>query len=143
MNIEEEDIIFTEEEKQIEEREEEEELQPSPEDLALEAETKLTGEEEKWKAELTLRIKEWKAEASSHPEEIQRYIRGVKIDDLTPEDLELYHAFTQVQKQPSPYFRQKFGRLARRQIREAKGDYESTSFQLAKILNTLTTAEEE
>ncbi|PIS40801.1 MAG: hypothetical protein COT26_01365 [Candidatus Kerfeldbacteria bacterium CG08_land_8_20_14_0_20_43_14] len=141
MNEDENDITFEETEEKIEEKAEEEIL-PDNEDLAIEEKMKLTGEEEKWQEKLSHEIKNWKANASNYAPEIQKYIRDLKSEDLSPEDTGLFHVFSQAQEYPTPYFRQKFNKLVRKQIRESHGDYESAAYQLAKILESLSQPEE-
>lgn len=140
-NEDENDMTFEDTEEEIEKKAEEE-IPPENDDLAIEEEMKLTGEEEKWKEKLLHEIKDWKNNASNYALEIQKYIKDLKPEELAPEDIELFHAFSQVQEHPTPYFRQKFGRLVRRQIRESHGDYESAAYQLGKILESLSQPEE-
>lgn len=121
----------------------EEQVEPTAEDLQVEEELQLTGNEEKWLQDLKLRVKEWKASRSTYPHGAQDAMGKIHAEDFGPEDIRLYHAFQQVQKSPSQFFKQKFGRLLRKQERDTRNDIASTGYQLAKILDVLSSAEQE
>ncbi|MDP2790075.1 MAG: hypothetical protein Q8O51_03025 [bacterium] len=117
--------------------------EPTAEDLQVEEEMKLTGSEEKWLQDLKLRVKEWKASRSTYPHGAQDAIGKIHAEDFDGVDVRLYHVFQQLQKSPSPYFKQRFGRLLRKQVRDTQNDTESTGYQLTKILDALSSAEQE
>ncbi|MEK7518673.1 MAG: hypothetical protein AAB424_00925 [Patescibacteria group bacterium] len=127
------------------EKEDEVEVQvePTAEDLQVEEEMKLTGSEEKWLQDLKLRVKEWKASKSTYPHDAQDAMGNIHAEDFDGVDVRLYHVFQQLQKSPSPYFKQRFGRLLRKQVRDTQNNTESTGYQLTKILDALANAEQE
>lgn len=118
-------------------------VEPTPEDLQIEEEMKLTGSEEKWLQDLKLRVKEWKASRSTYPHGAQGAIGKIHAENFDGVDVRLYHVFQQLQKSPSPYFKQRFGRLLRKQVRDTQNDTESTGYQLTKILDALANTEQE
>ena len=89
-------------------------------------------------------MKKWKYDKSQYAG-VTRYIGGIKEEDFDGEnqepDLELFHAYKQAERSPSPYFRQKRDRLLRMRIRKTSGDYNSTSYQLAKVIEALSQTE--
>lgn len=117
--------------------------EPTAEDLQVEEEMKLTGSEEKWLQDLKLRVKEWKTSRSTYPHDAQEAIGKIHAEDFDGVDVRLYHVFQQLQKSPSPYFKQRFGRLLRKQVRDTQNSTESTGYQLTKILDALSNAEQE
>ena len=120
---------------------EEEELIPEEADTELEKEMELTGNEEEYWAKLRQAIREWKASVSEHYN-VRDYVRGIKEDDkFSHEDLELFHAFLQVTKRDSYFFRTKFERKLRHQLEGSDRDTKSTSYRLAKILESLNPTE--
>jgi hypothetical protein len=116
-------------------------VEATADDLRVEAEMPLTGKEEAWEQEMSLRVQEWKHDTSSYPPEVQDAMRNVRMEDVAQPDVALFHAFRQVQKSPSPFFRQKFERLIRSRVKETQGDYNSTGYQLTKILRGLVETE--
>ncbi|MEK7569886.1 MAG: hypothetical protein AAB515_00360 [Patescibacteria group bacterium] len=119
----------------------EEPEEPTEEDKQLEAEMELTGNEEKWLAEMKLRVKEWKHDTSKQPYEIQDAIRKIHEEQIDQPEIVLFHAFQQMKKSPSAYFKQKFGRALRAHQRETRNNPDSTGYQLTKILKVLSEAE--
>jgi hypothetical protein len=104
----------------------------------------LSGKEEEYLAKMRHEIRTWKASTSEYAYNVQGYIKGIKDEgDFSEKDIELYHAYLQVKERSSIYFRKKFERLVRRQIEEFDGDTESTSYRLAKILESLNPTEAE
>lgn len=117
------------------------EVEPTEEDKALEAEMELTGKEEEWLAEMKLRVREWKHDTSKQPYAIQDAIRKIREEAIDQPEIVLFHAFQQMQKSPSLYFKQKFGRALRAHQRETRNNPDSTGYQLTKILKVLSEAE--
>ncbi|MEK7631802.1 MAG: hypothetical protein AAB445_02970, partial [Patescibacteria group bacterium] len=74
---------------------------------------------------------------SKQPYAIQEAIRKVRESELGQAAIALFHAFKQVQQTSSLYFKQKFGRLLRKQERDTSNDADSTGYQLTKILEVL------
>ncbi len=132
------DILRGELEAETEEPEEKTEA-----DLRVEAEEKLTVPEQRWLDELEHRAKDWKHDATKQPFSAQKAIRKLKIEDFTPDDIELFRLFRCLQKSPnSLYFKQKFGQTLRKQQRETRNDG-GTSFQLTKVLEAMQKQEQE
>lgn len=117
------------------------EVEPTPEEQALEAEVELTLPEQRWLEDLELRAKEWKHDTSKQPFKAQEAIRGMHVEDFEQPDIALFHAYQQVQKKPSLYFTKKFGRLLRARIKDTQNDYTSTGYKLTKVLSALSEAE--
>ncbi len=119
-----------------------EELDPTPEELSEEQEEALTIPEQRWLEDLEHRLKEWKESTSKQPFDARSAIRKLRIEQLTPEDIALFHAYRQLEKTPSPYFTTKFGRLLRARRDETKNETEGSSYQFTKVLDALTEASE-
>lgn len=115
----------------------EEEILPDEKDMEVEKEMELTGKEEEWLEHLQRDLKDWKAARSSQPVEAQDAILHMRAEELDQEDITLYHAWQQVKKSPSPYFRQKFGKLLRHRLEEFDGKRETTAYRLAKTLRAM------
>ncbi len=115
----------------------EEEILPDEKDMEVEKEMELTGKEEEWLEHLQRDLKDWKANRSSQPVEAQDAILHMREEELDQDDIALYHAWQQVQKSPSPYFRQKFGKLLRHRLEEFDGKRDTTAYRLAKTLRTM------
>lgn len=118
----------------------EEDVEPTAEEQALEAEVELTIPEQHWLEDLELRAKEWKHDASEQPFKAREAVRGLRIEDFSKEDIALFHAFQQVQKNSSLYFTKKFGRMLRARIQDTRNDYNSTGYKLTKVLGALSEA---
>ena len=116
-------------------------VEPTAEEQALEKEVELTVPEQRWLEDLELRAKEWKRDTSKQPFDAQAAIRGIHIDKFEPEDIALFHAYQQVQKNKGLYFTQKFGRMLRARIKDTQNDYNSTGYKLTKVLSVLSEAE--
>ncbi|MFA6042055.1 MAG: hypothetical protein WCV85_01970 [Patescibacteria group bacterium] len=114
----------------------EEELPPDEKDLELEKEMELTGKEQEWEEHLLHDLKDWKAARSSQPVEAQDAILHMKAK-FDRDDIVLYHAWQQVKKSPSPYFRQKFGKLLRHRLEKFDDKRDSNEYRLAKTLRAM------
>lgn len=118
-------------------------IEPDKEDLAIEEEMKLTGEQEKWLEELKRAVKEWKANRSSFAgagSGVEDAILHIK-DDFTEEDVKLFHRYQLSVKRPSAFMRQELGKLLRPRLRQTD-KFDTTAYRLAKILESLSPKED-
>jgi hypothetical protein len=116
-------------------------VEMTPEDV--EAEEELTANEAKWQQEFVRTAKEWKESTSvvvrgmPNPEQAKRDISHVNVDKSTPEDVRFFHAFEQVQKNGSLFYKDKFEKMARERLETLSGKFEDPAFCLARVLEAL------
>ncbi len=116
-------------------------VEMTPEDI--EAEEELTVNEAKWEQAFVRTAKEWKESTSTvvrgtpNPEQTKRDISHVNVDKPTPEDVRFFHAFEQVQKNGSLYYKEKFEKMARERLETLSGKFENPAFCLARVLESL------
>ncbi len=116
-------------------------VEMTPEDI--EAEEELSVNEAKWQQEFARTAKEWKESTSvvvrgtPNPEQTKRDISHVNVDNPTPDDVRFFHAFEQVQKNGSLFYKEKFEKMARERLENLSGKFEDPAFCLARVLESL------
>ena len=99
--------------------------------------------EDEWRNKLESEVEKWKASVSTltkgteNPSQSENDISHLRTEKHPLRDVRLFHAFQQVEKSNSLYYRTQFENLVTEIMDELPNKYEDPSFCLARVLKSL------
>lgn len=116
-------------------------VEMTPEDA--EAEEEFSIKEDEWRKKLESEVERWKSSVSvikagtENTDQTERDISHLRDDEHPLRDVRLFHAFQQVEKSDSLFYKKQFEHLVTEIMDELPNKYEDPTFCLARVLDAL------